>query len=230
MDSLARSKDLIRDKRRSRLFKYALLLYLLVGLAAATAQDRVSRAAQVRQEASISYTGRYTIACPASLVREALSRPALMGALWASYGYAPAYRVEALAKPEAVHVQDPTGISGDMWLVSAKDRQHLYLAEGQIDHWAVPAMNKGTAVFAVETTERDSLTHVTVEVYLAPDSQIAGVLLGALSPVVKAHIANRVDLNFQDVARILEAIFATPKAVQARLNEKLQREFERAFR
>ena len=227
---MARSKDLIQDSGRGRPIKCTLLVYLLVGLAAATAQDRISRAAQVRQEATIAYTGRYKIACPASLVQEALSRPALMGALWASYGYAPAYLIEALAEPEAVHVQDPTGISGDMWLVSAEDRQRLYLAEGQIDHWAVPAMNKGIAVFAVETTERDSLPHVTVQVYLEPDSQIAGIVLGMLSPVIKAHIANRVDLNFQDAARIMEAIFTSPKAVQKRLDEKLQREFERAFR
>jgi hypothetical protein len=192
-------------------------------------KDRAATAAQVRKDAAITFTGNYAVNCPRELVQKALDHPALLGALWASYGYAPTYKVTELEESGAVHVVDPTGIVGDLWRLERKGHSRVYLAEGKIDHWAVPALNGGRAVFEVETVARDSLTQVKVKVFLEADSGIASAVLWVLEPIAIKHIDNRISLNFEDAARIMETIHRRPERVSARLKGELLREFERVF-
>ena len=206
----------------------ALWLILLVP-ALHAGQERAVSAAQVRRDAAITFVGNYVVRCPHELVQKALDHPVLMGALWANYGYAPKYEVSGLAEPGAVHVVDPTGIVGDLWPVQRKGHSRVYLAAGKIDHWAVPALNGGRAVFAMETVAQDSLTRVKVEVFLEPDSDLASALLWFLQPLAVKHIDNRITLNFKDTARILETIHRRPEKVRARLKGELLKEFERVF-
>ena len=192
-------------------------------------EDWTARARKVRKEATISYSGRYEVACARVLVERALDHPLVMGALWASYGYAPAYRVSGPDESGCVHVEDPTGIVGDVRPMGIADGRRIYLAEGKFEHWAVPALNAGTAVFEVEVAPAGPTTRVTVDVFLEPDSRIAGAVMWMLSPVIKAHIENRITLNFQDAAGILEKIAGEPKSVAGRLQGDLRQNFEKAF-
>ena len=208
-----------------------LLGAVLAGLVAAPvmAEDRAERAAAVRRAAAVSYSGRYEVPCLAAVLERAMDHPVLMGALWAAYGYAPAYRVSGLGEAGAAHVEDPTGIVGDLWLVEREKRYRVYLADGELDHWAVPALNRGTAVFEVRTAAKESGTEVDVAVFMEPESRIAGALLWLLSPVVEYHIENRISLNLEDAAKILEAIDRTPAAVADRLEGPQRQEFLEAF-
>lgn len=163
------------------------------------------------------------------MVARALDHPALMGSLWEIYGFAPAYRITGLNDPGAVHVADPTGIAGDIWPVSASGTRRIYLAEGTLTHWAVPMLNKGSAVFEIEIRSENAMTLIGVDVFIQPESGIAGTLLWALSPILKAHIENRISLNIQDAAKILEDIERSPDQVVPRLPDGLRPKFAQAF-
>ena len=185
--------------------------------------------ARVRSEAAIVFSKTYQVDCPPAVVEKALDHPALMGALWDIYGYAPAYEVKGLDSG-AVHVDDPTGIVGEVRPVKREGPRRTYLARGQLDHWAVPALNGGTAVFEVETAGNGAGTTLTVDVFIQPESGVAGALLAVLEPLVLSHVDNRVSLNLEDAAKIMRAIDQEPEAVFGRIEEaELQNAFRRVF-
>lgn len=184
---------------------------------------------RVRTEAAIAFSKTYQVDCPLAVVEKALDHPALMGALWDIYGYAPAYKVKGLDNG-AVHVDDPTGIVGELRPIKREGPRRIYLAHGELDHWAVPAFNSATAVFEIKTTGNDAGTALTVDVFIKPESSVTGALLAALEPLVLSHVDNRVSLNLEDAAKIMQAIERAPEAVVNRIEVvELQREFRRVF-
>ena len=210
--------------------KLSLLCLLILCLAGATSEDPLlERANGIRENATITYTGHYEVACPLPVVKAALKKPLMMGALWTAYRYSPAYEVSALDGPTAAHVKDPTGLVGDVWFVQDEGRRLVYLAEGTLDHWAVPVLNEGTTVFDVDLAPTGAGTQMTVTVSMLPESRIARAVLWTLTPIVKARIESRVSNNFRDAARILETIATTPDEVAQRLTGNMRREFEQAF-
>ncbi len=210
--------------------KLSLVCLLLIGLSGAVVQDpRTDRANEIREDATITYTGHYDVACPPALVKKALQNPALLGVLWRSYRFTPTYKVSALNEPGAVHVKDPTGLVGDVWPVGSPGHAFTYLAEGTVDHWAVPALNEGGAVFDVDLAATGAGTAVTVTVSMQPESYLARAALWAASPLVIKRIKSRVSNNFKDIGWLLEAIAANPDEVAQRLRGKTRRDFDRIF-
>ena len=63
------------------------------------ASDLAHRAAEVREDATASYTHRVTLQCPQEIVLRALNHPVLMGELWRASGYTPVYQITALDNP-----------------------------------------------------------------------------------------------------------------------------------
>ncbi len=206
-----------------------LALVVLLVPTPSSGKGRQAREKEVRDEATISYAGRYEVPCTHSLLGGALDHLLVMGALWAAYGYAPTYKVSSLGESGAVHVEDPTGIVGVVWPVVKADGRRVYLAEGKLDHWAVPALNAGTAVFEMETVPDGVTTQVVLRVFVKPESRIAGAVLWMLSPAVRARIENRITLNLGDVGKILQDIEHTPRAVASRLEGDLRKKVEQAF-
>ena len=207
--------------------KLSLVCLLFLGLSGAVSKDpRADRANEIRKDPTITFTGHYEVACPPALVETALQNPLTMGALWAAYRYTPAYKVSALDEPGAVHVKDPTGLIGDVWPVNDQDHQFVYLAEGTVNHWAVPALNEGTAVFDIDLAATSGGTQVTVTVSLQPESRLARAALWAIYPFVRDRIENRMTHNFRDLARLLEAISTKPDKVGRRLTETARRDFD----
>lgn len=192
--------------------------------------DWAATVERVRHEAAITFSKEYQIKCPLAVVEKALDHPALMGALWDVYGYAPAYKITGLEQPGAVHIDDPTGIVGELWPYKRDGPRRIYIAQGKLDHWAVPSFNGGLAVFELETTGKGDFTAIKVKVFIEPESGFAGALLSVLEPLVIKHVDNRVTLNLEDAAKIMEAISQEPEAVADRLEAAgLQREFSRIF-
>ena len=208
----------------------ALLLLLSLCLSKSTAAEtRAARADQVRKQATVSFTGRYQVACPLSTVKAAMERPLMMGALWKAFAFGPAYQVFSLGEPRAVHVVDPTGIVGEVLPVPSQGNKLVYLGEGKVDHWAVPAMNRGTAVFDVALAPKRAGTEVTISVSMKPESRVAGAALWVLGPVIKGRINQRMTNNFSDAGQILEKIATAPRSVAKRLRGNNRLEFERDF-
>jgi len=209
---------------------FALSCLLAMSLVeSALAETRTELADGIRGKAAVSFTGQYEVAAPVAKVRAALQRPLMMGMLWESYQYGPGYKVSALAEPRAVHVIDPSGIVGDVWPVSSTGDRLVYVARGNLNHWAVPVMNKGSAVFDLGLAPQGAGTQVTVTVFLRPENQIAGAALWLLTPIAKARINSRVTNNFHDATNILMDISSAPQGVAERLKGDVRQEFERAF-
>lgn len=210
--------------------KRVLLCLLIAYLSGAALEDpRVKRANHIREHATITYTGDYVVASPMAVVKAALKKPLMMGALWTAYQYSPHYQTLPLEGPGTAHVIDPTGLVGDVWMVQEEGHRLVYLAEGTVDHWAVPVLNEGAAVFDVDLTATSGGTQVTVTVSMLPESRMARAVLWTLTPIVKARIKSRITHNFKDAARILKAIATTPDDVGGHLQGTMRREFEQTF-
>ena len=208
-----------------------LVLMLLSVLIGAVSEDpRTERANAIREKPTVVYTGHFEIACAPAVMHAVLDNPMVMGALWKAYDYTPRYKVSALAEPRAVHVQDPTGLIGDVWPVQDPTRRYVFLAEGTVDHWAVPILNAGAAVFDVDVAPGGPGTTVRITVSLKPESGLARAALWTLTPIAKSRIESRMTANFKDLRYILEAIATTPDAVAERLDAPARQAFERAFR
>jgi hypothetical protein len=197
-------------------------------------EDLVSKTNHVREQASVIYKSQHKVACYRELVEAALLNPLVMGALWASYGYKPSYRISGEKSLGAdgswpIHIEDPTGIVGNIWQIKAVNGRYTYLARGKLDHWAVPAFNEGTAVFDMEIISSGSTTQVKLDVFLMPESRFSEAVAWVLSPIIKARVENRVTLNLQDVSSILEDIAEEPEEVAKRLKQPLRKEFEQDF-
>jgi hypothetical protein len=214
----------------SRTTQTLLLLLLLCLSQSASAETRAERADRIRKEAKVSFTGQYEVACPPATVKAAMERPLMMAALWNSFAYSPAYQVFSLGEPNAVHVVDPTGIVAEILPVPAPGNRLVYLGEGKVNHWAVPALNRGAAVFDVTLAPGAMGTQVTISIAVKPESPIAGAALWVTSPVVRNRINQRVTNNISDAGEILERIATEPTAVARRLRGDARREFGRAFR
>ena len=193
------------------------------------ASDQAHRAADVREDATALYTHRVTLQCPQEIVLRALNHPVLMGELWRASGYTPVYQITALDNPTDVHLDDPTGIVGDAFLVSAEADRRVYLAEGELDHWAVPMLNRGSVVIEISWQARGNSTRLEIAVYLKPESWLAGAVLRVFSPVVEKHLGKRVTANARDAATLLEDIPSRPAQVASRLEGQSRVDFENLF-
>lgn len=162
------------------------------------------RVRAVVEDADVVYTTAFAVPCSEGVWEELVERPVLLGALWSAYGYAPAYRVEM--RGDTVHVEDPTGLVGDVVGIQASDGERTYLVEGQINHWAVPFFNQGTAVFLLKTQARAGEVAGTLEVHVRAESAIGSLVVKLGRPLLMRHVANRIDLNLQDVRQILAAV------------------------
>ncbi len=187
------------------------------------------RAAEAREDATASYTHRVTLQCPQEIVLRVLNHPVLMAELWRASGYTPVYQITALDSPTDIHLDDPTGIVGDAFLVSAEADRRVYLAEGELDHWAAPMLNRGSVVLEISWQARGNATRLEIAVYLKPESWLAGAVLRAFSPVVEKHMGTRVAANARDAATILEDIASRPAQVALRLEGQSRADFENLF-
>lgn len=193
------------------------------------AENRQNRVNQIRGEATILFSGRYQIACQPEIVAQAIDHPLLLGALWSLYGFAPAYKISRTDKPGALHVDDPTGIVGDILLVSTNGARRIYLAEGMLNHWAVPMLKAGSAVFEIEIHPKRPETLIAVDIFIKPETRLAGAILWALSPLVKVRVQNRISLNLQDMEKILIDIAQSPEKIAGSLQGDFQYMFNLAF-
>jgi hypothetical protein len=206
----------------------ALLCLLLLGAACpAGAETRAEQADRVRAKAVVRVTESFDLPCPPEIVLASLQHQLAMAALWSSYMFTPAYQVSQAA--DAVHVVDPTGASGDLWTISTSPQRVVLLGVGTLDHWGIPGLKRGAAVFDIELAPQPPGTRMNVTVSLKPARWVAGVGLWLLAPIAHARIEKRMTHNVHDASQILQDISRDPSAVAQRLTGDVRKEFESAF-
>lgn len=206
-----------------------LLSFCLLGFYALSSSGEVP-GGQVREivdQADITYTTAFTLSCAKKTWEGLVENPLLVGALWERYGYAPAYRVSQ--KGDTLHVEDPTGLVGDVLAFRPGPDQRIYLVEGRIDHWAIPFFNEGRAVFVLKSQVAQGRVDCTLEVYVRAESPVARLALQIGRPLLLKHVDNRITLNLQDAMKICEAVDTTPQNVLALLEGETARFFKAVF-
>src|ERR1700694_3594316 len=103
---------------------------------AAAPPNRASVAETVVASPDITYQIPFVINCSEATWRKVLDNPWLMGQLWNVYGYSPAYKVSTAG--DGLHIDDPTGLVGDLWLVRNGLDERRYFATGRLNFRAVP--------------------------------------------------------------------------------------------
>ena len=111
-----------------------------------------------------------------------------------------------------------------------------YLVTGRLDHWAVPFLNDGLAVFELETrsTETGMAGGLVVHIQAGNSDtlvlleRVAGFVVDHLRPALLSHMANRIELNLRDAGLMLVAIEEIerrngwrPDTVRGRVGEDL---------
>jgi hypothetical protein len=208
-----------------------MLLALTLGAVSAAAAKNVSReelADHVRDGATVRVSESFALPCPSKTALASLRQPLVMAALWNSYGFAPAYQVTP-GEEGAVHVVDPTGLTGDLWTLSAGPGHVVFLGAGTLTHWGIPGLRHGTAVFDVDLEARGDSTLMDVTVSLKPDVWLARAGLWMLAPIAHGRIEKRMMNNVRDAGVILADIVQKPDSVATRLSGELRSEFAAAF-
>jgi hypothetical protein len=210
-----------------------ILILVLMSLAmpssghAAAPPNRVSVADAVVASPDLRYQTSFVVDCSEATWRKVLDNPWLMGQLWSVYGYAPAYKVRATA--DGVHVDDPTGLAGEFWLVRKDTHEHRYLGAGRISHRAVPFFNSGHVVTIVRSETVGRQVRATMQVYIRADRAISRAALWAGKPLLLGRVENRVHVNVQDGIRLVEQVASSPETVLRQLQGPAAETFRAEF-
>jgi len=208
----------------SRVFLTIFCTLILIPLALAGAADLSPEIQTLLNSPDITYAGVYDFACRPAVLDSLLRHPILLGRLWAAYGFAPAYRVRP--QGEGLHVEDPTGIVGEIRLAQRIDNpmqqagsRWVYLGDGRLNHRLVPAF-RGRMALVITTTSKGAGVSARVEVFLRTESRTLGLLTWTLSPLVRGRIENRATFNARDLSVILKDVSDAPQQAASRLSEE----------
>ena len=105
-------------------------------------------------------------------------------------------------------------------VLSAPNRRQ-YFVRGRLDHWAVPFLTEGLAVFTLNTRPADAFIVGQVSVHIQAASAFGGLVLRLGRPVLAEHVENRIRLNLRDAGQLLEAIEKRPEAVRRKVGDEL---------
>lgn len=146
-----------------------------------------------------------------------LENPMILARFWEAHGFTPRYK----ARPQGngIHVDDPTGIQGDVYLVERAGDRRVWVAFGSLNHSLVPSL-EGRMALVVTTEPKDSGVTLHVAVYIRTDSRVLGFLASTLFPLVRVHVKHRMTANAADIGTILAEASADPQKAAARLSEE----------
>jgi hypothetical protein len=165
----------------------------------------------------VSLTQGFEVAASSQVLDKMFNEPLLLANLWNAYQFAPPYQVSMNGK--AVHVVDPTGIVGDLYLVDKSYNRRVYYGTGKLNHKLVPKFG-GRIALVLTTEAKGKGTSGKADVYVRADNRIMGMLSSAAFPLVKTHAQKRVISNTNDLSVIFKDIEEKPQDVAKRLKAK----------
>jgi hypothetical protein len=186
-------------------------------LALSATNEHLSEAKLVKNSPDISMLGTFDPACNPAVFDGLISNPMMIARLWEAYGFSPYYKVQM--RGDAIHVNDPTGIEGDLYLAERADNRRVFLGIGAINHALVPAF-KGKMTLILTTSPKGSGSQVRVEVYVRTDSRVIGFLSRRLASPIQARMENRMTLNAKDICSIIADISTSPAKVAGKLKRE----------
>lgn len=182
---------------------------------ACAAEELSSLAAQVVSSPDLSVGGSYEVSTKAEVLDAMLDAPVLLARLWAAYGFSPRYAARPV-EGDGLHVDDPTGIAGDLYPAGFADGRRVFVARGAIAHRLVPAF-KGSAVLIISESREGDLVALRVDLYLRMDSRVVGFFMKPFAPYLRSLVLRRLGANIADLGAILGDLSAEPAETAARL-------------
>lgn len=194
---------------------------------AAAPPNRGALAEAVVAAADLSYQASFAINCGEATWRKVLDNPWLMGQIWNVYSHAPAYAVRTTK--DGLHVDDPTGLSSDLWVIKNEIRERRYFALGRLTYRAVPFFNSGQAVTIVRSEAVGQQIRGTMHVYIRADRAVSRTALWAAHRLVLRKVEARVQSNLWAGVQLVEQIASSPDAVLKQLQGPAAETFRTVF-
>jgi len=200
-----------------RWFVLALAMLVVLSGIIIAGSDIKSQVADLLKSPDASVSGTFQVPAKAVLIDNLLSSPITMARLWEAYDFTPRYK--ARLQGNAIHVDDPTGIQGDIYLVEQSPNRRVYYGTGALNHSLVPAF-QGSMAIIVTLTPKGSTASAHLEVAIRTDSRILGVLARTLFPLFRSHAEHRMTANMQDLCTIFNDIATAPQQTAAKLKKE----------
>jgi hypothetical protein len=198
--------------------RIAIISFAMVCLPAlTTGADLHSEVQLLLRSPDARVSGNYELPGNASLVEGLLQSPLVTAHLWEAYGFGPHYKVSM--RGNAIHVDDPTGIQGDVYLAEQSSNRRVYFGTGSLNHAFVPAFS-GKMALVIATTPKPAGVGAHVDVYIRANSRVLGLLTRTFFALVRSKAEHRITLNVQDFSTILHDLSAAPQQTSARLKNK----------
>ena len=192
------------------------ILFPALPMAPAADNSLQSQAQTVIKSPDASITGTFELPANPSLLDGLLRSPMLLAHLWEAYDFTPRYK--ARIQGSGIHVDDPTGIAGDIYPVEESQARHVFYGTGALNHRLVPSF-RGRLALVFSVTPKGQGSVARVDVYIRAESRFLGFLASTLFPLVRTRAQHRMDANMHDVITILSDLATAPRQTAARLKK-----------
>jgi hypothetical protein len=193
-------------------------LHLLVSTCVFPADPALQSQAQVViKSPDVSISGTFDLPVNPALLDGLLRSPMLLAHIWEAYDFTPRYK--ARLQGGGIHVDDPTGIAGDIFPIEQSISRHVFYGTGALNHKLVPAF-KGRIALIFSLTPKGSGVSARIDAHIRAESRLLGFLASTLFPLVKTRAMNRMNANMADITTILNDISRAPRQTAARLKKE----------
>lgn len=202
---------------RKEIPSLVLILLWLVATAGAASGELQAQAQLLMKSPDVTISGTYEMQTRPDVLESILRTPVLLARLWEVYEFTPLYK--ARLQGEGIHVDDPTGIAGDIFLVEQSGNRRVYVGNGALNHKLVPSF-RGKMALVLTATPKGSAVSARIDVYIRTDSRVLGFLTRTMFPLVKTRALHRLTANATDIGTILEDLSNEPQKTAARLKKE----------
>ncbi len=196
----------------------AAVLTLFTGrLAIAADASLQSQAQLVIKSPDATVSGTFELPATPALLDSLVRSPMLLAHLWEAYDFTPRYK----ARPQGggIHVDDPTGIAGEVYPVEDSPVRHVFYGTGALNHRLVPSF-RGRLALVLTVSPKGGGSAARVDVYIRAESRFLGFLASTLFPLVRTRAQHRIEANMNDITSILKDVSTAPRQAAARLRKE----------
>ena len=195
----------------------AIALMLSIIISSAAGGELQAQAQLLMKSPDVAISGTYEFSTRPDVLESVLRSPILLARLWEAYQFTPLYK--ARLQGEGIHVDDPTGIAGDIFLVEQSGNRRVYVGMGNLNHKLVPSF-RGKMALVLTATPKGSTVSARVDVYVRTDSRMLGFLARTFFPLVRERALHRMTANATDIGTILKELTSDPQKTAARLKKE----------
>jgi len=189
----------------------------VVSSAWAAGKDLQAQARLLMNSPDVTVSGTYDLPARLEVLDRMLSAPYLLAKLWGAYRFSPAYTARPAG--EGIHVNDPTGIAGDIYLVQQTANRRVYVGTGALNHDPLPAFG-GQIALVLTVLPKGQAVSAHVAIYVRTDSRMLGFLTWVLFPLLKDRVEARMTANAASLGALLKDLSVEPQKAAALLQKQ----------